>query len=202
MKSLLLTIGRAAVSIRNRRAELWKRRGRLHRIGEAAPQRRRRPICEERDPFRRQRGRMLENYGERGVDGDHGVLGAVVVLHGGVCAQCFLALRARVLGVVPASITLFSTRFDACALIYHAFARSGAGRLLTSCGEPASAAERFRPPASRAASHRRKIASWCLAFTTLIPASIETAPTRTRQPAQHTQPCWRFEGLKDRHTHR
>ena len=87
MKSLLLTIGRAAVSIRNRRAELWEWRGRLHRIGEAAPQRRRRPICEERDPFRLQRRRVLENYGERVVDGDHGVLGAVVVLH--ICLQCF-----------------------------------------------------------------------------------------------------------------
>ena len=99
MKSLLLTIGRAAVSIRNRRAELWERRGRLHRIGEAAPQRRRRPVCEERDGFRWQRGGVLENNGERGVDGDHGVLGAVVVLHFYWSVLCF-AFAVRVLGVV------------------------------------------------------------------------------------------------------
>ena len=98
MKSLLLTICRAAVSIRNRRAESWERRGRLHRIGEAAPQRWRRPMLQQRDPFRRQRGRVLENNGEGVVDGDHGVLGAVVVLHGGVCAV-LLSWRVRVLGV-------------------------------------------------------------------------------------------------------
>ena len=63
MKSLLLTICRAAVSIRNRRAESWERRGRLDSFREAAPQRRRRPICEERDAFRWQRGRVLERLG-------------------------------------------------------------------------------------------------------------------------------------------
>ena len=99
MKSLLLTIGRAAVSIRNRRAESWEWRGRLYRIGEAAAQRRRRPICEERDGFRRQWRRVLENNGEGVVDGDHGVLGAVVVLHFYLSVQCF-AFAVRVLGVL------------------------------------------------------------------------------------------------------
>ena len=99
MKSLGGTGRRAAVAVADRRAELWERRGRLQRIGEAAPQRRRRPICEERDPFRWQRGRVLENNGERGVDGDHGVLGAVVVLHFYWSVQCF-AFAVRVLGVL------------------------------------------------------------------------------------------------------
>ena len=87
MKSLRGTYRRAAVTIRNRGAELWERRGRLYAFREAAPQRRRRPICEERDPFRWQRGGAVENNGQRVVDGDHGVLGAVVVLH--ICLQRF-----------------------------------------------------------------------------------------------------------------
>ena len=81
MKSLLFTSCRAAVAVADRRAELWERRGRLYSFGEAAPQRRRRPMLQQRDPFRGQRGRMLENYCEGVVDGDHGVLRAVVVLH-------------------------------------------------------------------------------------------------------------------------
>ena len=129
MKSLLLTIGRAAVSIRNRRAESWEWRGRRYSFREAAPQRRRRPMLQQRDLFRRQRGRVLENYGERVVDGDHGVLGAVVVLHGGsaLSQQC---LRARcasesscaTLAVLLTTRAAVSTRRSCAAaleLLYH-----------------------------------------------------------------------------------
>ena len=83
MKSLGGTGRRAAVAVADRRAELWERRGRLYAFREAAPQRRRRPMLQQRDVLRWQRGRVLENNGEGVVDGDHGVLGAVVVLHGG-----------------------------------------------------------------------------------------------------------------------
>ena len=46
-----------------------------------------------------QRGGVFENHGQSGVDGDHGVLGAVVVLHFYWSVQCF-AFAVRVLGVV------------------------------------------------------------------------------------------------------
>ena len=119
------------------------------RFGEAAAQRRRRPMLQQRDLFRWQRGRVLENYGEGVVDGDHGVLRAVVVLHSGVCSPfVFACARSRrSFGFYP-SVQHSLARF---AIIFHAFVRSGSRMLTEFGGEPACAGASRMPFASRTA---------------------------------------------------